>query len=273
MRDQEGVSFLQWCLPHLHLRWPGFRKVRRQVYKRLERRLHELAIPDLASYRAYLSAHPEEWHVLDSLCRIHISRFYRDKDVFRFLEGTVLPALASGTLSAGGVELRCWCIGCAAGEEPYTLSILWHEALASQFPSLDIRILGTDVDREALERAAKACYTTSSVKDLPLEWRERAFVPSSDGFCLRDTYRDNVGFLQQDVRTTVPDASFHLILCRNVVFTYFDQTMQRMVLQTLLAKLLLDGALVIGKTESLPEESPALIPWNATLGIYRKTGR
>lgn len=28
---REGVEFLQRCLPRLHLRWRGFRKVRRQV--------------------------------------------------------------------------------------------------------------------------------------------------------------------------------------------------------------------------------------------------
>jgi hypothetical protein len=42
MRDAEGVEFLQWCLPRLGLRWPGFRKVRRQVYKRVARRLEEV---------------------------------------------------------------------------------------------------------------------------------------------------------------------------------------------------------------------------------------
>ena len=44
IRDQEGVAFLQWALPQLAMRWPGFRRVRRQVYKRLRRRLDALGV-------------------------------------------------------------------------------------------------------------------------------------------------------------------------------------------------------------------------------------
>lgn len=42
--DPAGIKFLQWCLPKLQLRWPGFRKVRRRVYKRLKQRLRELEL-------------------------------------------------------------------------------------------------------------------------------------------------------------------------------------------------------------------------------------
>ena len=77
--DAEGVQFLQWCLPRLRLRWLGFRKVRRQVYKRILRRLKELGFSGVDEYRSYLEGHPAEWAVLEALCWISISRFYRDK--------------------------------------------------------------------------------------------------------------------------------------------------------------------------------------------------
>ena len=56
MRDRNCVEFLQWCLPELGYRWPGYRKVRRTVCKRLRRRLRELALTDLVAYRAHLAA-------------------------------------------------------------------------------------------------------------------------------------------------------------------------------------------------------------------------
>ncbi len=84
--DADGVQFLQWCLSRLRLRWPGFRKVRRQVYKRLHRRLQELGLSSVAEYRSYLEEHPTEWAALDALCWIPISRFYRDKGVFQYVE-------------------------------------------------------------------------------------------------------------------------------------------------------------------------------------------
>lgn len=216
-------------------------------------------------------AHPEEWPTIESMCRIHISRFYRDRGVFQMLQQDVIPQLAAMVLSQGEHELRCWSIGCAAGEEAYTLAIMWHQALASCFPSLAIRIVGTDADPQALERAKKACYPASSLKDLPTEWREAAFEISNKEFCLRRLYRDSVIFLQQDLRYECPDQTFHMILCRYVVFTYFDEALQQETLHRILARLLPSGALIIGQTESLLADSQDLIiPWHAQLRIYRK---
>jgi len=95
MRQADCVEFLQWCLPRLHMRWPGFRKVRSQVCKRIRRRLTSLALDELEAYQRYLETHADEWPHLDAMCRITISRFYRDRGVFEALETEVLPALAT----------------------------------------------------------------------------------------------------------------------------------------------------------------------------------
>ena len=60
MKDSDCVHFLQWALPRLRLRWSGFRRVRRQVCKRIARRLRELELSDLDAYRDYLAAKPSE---------------------------------------------------------------------------------------------------------------------------------------------------------------------------------------------------------------------
>lgn len=78
MQDKELATFLQWALPRLRLRWKGFRKVRRQAAKRLNRRLEELELQTLDQYRRRLENDPMEWGVLDGLCHITISCFYRD---------------------------------------------------------------------------------------------------------------------------------------------------------------------------------------------------
>ena len=90
MKHDDCVGFLQWALPRLRLRWPGFRRVRRQVCQRLGRRLRELGLGELQAYQLYLGNHPTEWQVLDGLCRITISRFYRDRTIFVALEREVL---------------------------------------------------------------------------------------------------------------------------------------------------------------------------------------
>lgn len=60
MSDRQNVEFLQWALPRLNYRWPGFRKVRGQVYKRLKRRMEKLGISGLPGYRDYLEEVREE---------------------------------------------------------------------------------------------------------------------------------------------------------------------------------------------------------------------
>jgi len=268
--DQQGVEFLQWCLPRLHLRWRGFRKVRRQVYKRIARRMTELALSDIGRYRTYLQSRPEEWQRLDALCWISISRFYRDCRVFERLENACLPDLAKTILARGEHELRCWSAGCAAGEEPYTLALLFHYKLAPRFPMLRLHIVATDADSKALRRAERGCYPASSLRELPAEWCADAFERIAHEFCLKAEYRRSVSFMHQDIRERVPEGPFHLILCRNLVFTYFDDDLQREAILSIANRLLAGGVLVVGKHETIPDGPWELEPWQPRLGIFRK---
>jgi len=271
--DQQGVEFLQWCLPRLHLRWRGFRKVRRQVYKRIARRMTELALSDIEGYRKYLQSHPEEWQKLDALCWISISRFYRDRRVFEQLGDQCLPVLAKSILGQGKRNLHCWSAGCAAGEEAYTLALLFHHRLAPRFPMLRLHIIATDADPTALRRAERGCYPNSSLRELPAEWRADAFVEVADDLCLKAEYRRSATFLLQDIRECAPAGIFHIILCRNLAFTYFDDALQRSAMERLTRRLAPGGILVVGKVEIIPEGPWGLEPWAPQLGIFRKTHR
>ena len=265
-RDAE-VEFLQWALPRLGLRWAGFRRVRGQVCRRVRRRVRALGLHDLDAYRAYLDAHPEEWNVLEGLTPITISRFYRDREVFARLEDDVLPAL--GTLAAGRDRLRCWSAGCASGEEPYTLALMWGAAAAAQ--SLRMDILATDIDATMLERARNATYAASSLKELPRAWRERGFVRRDGLYVLRPEPRRLVRLERHDLRAPAPDGPFELVLCRNVAFTYLEIERQRAVLGHLAAALRPGGALVIGLHESLPQAAPEFEPWPGARAVFRRT--
>jgi chemotaxis protein methyltransferase CheR len=270
MNDTDCVTFLQWALPELRMRWPGFRKVRGQVCKRIGRRLAELGLADVAAYRTFLENHPEEWPRLDSLCRITISRFRRDRGVWEFLGDTLVPELAHMAGERDGSTLRCWSAGCASGEELYTLALIWSFTVARRFPGLALRLLGTDADERMLERAREASYAGSSLKDLPGAWRERAFERRERCFVLRPELRVGVELAPQDLRSVLPEGSFHLILCRNFVFTYFEESLQRELLPRVLERLVPGGALVVGIHEQLPGTPRDLVPWNAELGVYRK---
>lgn len=269
MNDLECIRFLQAALPRLGLRWPGFRKVRRLVRKRIARRLQERGLPDLDAYRAYLDGHPEEWSVLDLHCRVPISRFYRDRGVFEALERDVLPALAAA--AAGRNEVSCWSACCASGEEPYSLAILWHLNLRHRFPGTAFRIVATDIDAHLLERARTGCYRASSLKELPAPLLAEAFTRRGGALCVQEDFRV-IDFRQQDIRQGVPEGEFDLILCRNAVLTYFALPVQREVMGQVVARLRPGGALVIGIHESLPEALQGVEPWPGARAIWRKPG-
>jgi len=269
MTDAECVGFLQWALPQVGLRWPGFRKVRRQIHKRLNRRLGELGLAGIADYRAHLETHPEEWPRLDALCRISISRFYGDRSVFDHLGDALLPALAEAAIARCESQVRCWSIGCASGEEIYTVLILWDEHLQSRFPRVRLQAIGTDIDEQMLQRARRAEYPASSLKDLSASWRETAFAQSGALYILRPKFQRQVEFRQQDIRTKMPAEAFHLILCRNLVLTYFAAELQRQVLRQIVEHIVPGGFLVVGKHETLPESMNGLLPYRPDLGVYR----
>jgi chemotaxis protein methyltransferase CheR len=273
MNDSECVQFLQSVLPRLHMRWPGFRKVRKHVCKRIGRRMRELDLADTAAYADYLAAHPEEWQRLDGLCRISISRFYRDRGVFDALRDTVLPDLADAARRRGDDAIRIWSAGCASGEEPYTLLLLWTLSVAQQFPDVTLRITATDADERLLDRAARGVYPRGCLKELPTAWIAKAFEENRDGFHIRSEIRDGVSFERQDIRDQAPDGPFDLILCRYLAFTYFDVALQRSMLERLIARLRTGGYLVIGKQEALPDAMPGLGVLDRRLPIFRWAGQ
>lgn len=270
MQDTECITFLQWALPRLHMRWPGFRKVRRQVCKHVARRLASLGLSGISAYRSYLEVHPEEWRCLDELCWISISRFYRDRAVFEHLAGKELPLIAEATAARGFARIRAWSAGCCAGEEPYTLMLLWRLSLQPRFPGLELNILATDIDREQLNRARIACYPRGSLKELPAAWIESAFEEYRGRFHLRPEFRIGVEFRQQDIRQELPDGSFDLVLCRNLVFTYFEPALQVEIARALHERIAPGGVLVLGRHEALPAGATGFRELEPGLRIYRR---
>ncbi len=269
MKDTDCIAFLQWALPRLNMRWPGFRKVRRQVCRRVQARIEQLGLESVASYRDYLEQVPSEWPQLDGFCRISISRFYRDRGVFDLLRKEVLPLLARDAAEDGRKIIRAWSVGCASGEEPYTLRVMWDLELAPLFPDRHFEIVATDASQHMLARARDGRYPSSSLKDFPPAWREKAFAAEADLFCLRAAHRGGIEFRHQDIRAEQPAGTFDLILCRHLAFTYFDEPLQKTILEILLKRLRPHGMLVTGKHEDLGKLSPDVEECYGHSGVYR----
>lgn len=270
MKESDCAPFLQWVLPQLNMRWSGFRKVRKQVCRRLDFRLKVLHLANIDAYRHYLESHPDEWHILDGLCFITISRFYREKAVFLFIEQQVFPALIQSVINHDNKQLRVLSLGSASGEEPYTIAIIWRLLFQTRYPNITFKIVAIDSHAELVQRSQRACYPYSSIKNLPKAWQQTAFHYRDNTYYLKPFFGDDVHFLKQDVREDIPDGPYDLILCRNLVFTYFDESLQTQILERIDQVLHDHGVLVIGIHESLPKQQSLFTPWSERLRIFVK---
>jgi chemotaxis protein methyltransferase CheR len=254
-------DFLAWALPQRGLRWRGFRRNRRQVVRRLQERIAALGLPGVAAYRQFLDEHPDEWPVLDAMCRVTISRFARDRAMWNALVDDVLPRLARE-----GSTVTAWSAGCGAGEEPFTLAIAWALEIAPRWPEVRLDVVATDIDDVQLARASIGRFPPGALRELGEPWRAAAF----DDTQLRERFRAAVRFEQRDLRSAAPGGPFDLVLCRNLAYSYFDEATQRAVTASFRAALRRGGVLVVGGDECLPEGAPGFAP--STHRIYDAVG-
>lgn len=249
----DSRAFLEWALPRLGLRTAGFVRVRGQVQKRVARRIAELRLSGFEAYRAYLEQHAEEWAALDEFSHITISRFFRDGHVYAALQHCVLPRLIELARARGEQRVRIWSAGAGAGEEPYSISLLWRYALRERFADIALELVATDADPNQLARARQGRYRASSLREVPHEFRARAFAQvGADEFAISSELRDPVQFLQQDLRREMPPGPFALILCRNLAFSYFSESEQLRAAQAIRCRLQPGSVLALGLREKPP---------------------
>lgn len=211
------------------------------------------------------------WAVLDNLCHVTISCFYRDRQVFDCLRDMILPELARSAFLHSR-PIRCLCAGCASGEEVFTLKILWDLDVRPKTKPVEFEVIGTDADEAVLRRALNGCFSFGSLKDALVHWIDAAFERQQQLYCIRPAYRDGVAFERQDNRSELPAGLFDLVFCRNIVFTYFEAELQRAVLERVANLLRVGGYLVIGAYEQLPDSTGLFEPRAGCRKIFRRAG-
>jgi chemotaxis protein methyltransferase CheR len=205
-------------------------------------------------YKEYLELHLGEWKQLDRLCDVTISKFFRDRNVWDFLRDQVLFKLLQKREAA---PVTIWSAGCCNGEEPYSLAMINEQLAAKSGQQQNISILATDRNAEVLERAQTGRYPSGALKELT-ENEITTFFHETGGtddedFEINAFLKQRISFEQRDIQHSLPDKVFDLILCRNLVFTYFTRERQLEFLQRLKPRLANDGFLIVGSQEQLPE--------------------
>jgi len=154
---------------------------------------------------------------------------------------------------AGSRAIRVWSVGCASGEEPYTLALLAQEAFAPAQAPVDV--LGTDIAGNALVAAAAGRYRERAVQALEAPLRGRYLDRESDGsYLVGGRLRELVRFRRHNLaKDPIPPAGevgFDLIACRNVLI-YFRQELVTRVIEALERSLHPGGMLLLGAADAL----------------------
>ncbi|MEW5847989.1 MAG: protein-glutamate O-methyltransferase CheR [Myxococcota bacterium] len=229
------------------------------IQRRMELRYAATGARHAGEYLRRLRADAAETARLLSCLLIPVTSFFRDPAVFQALRATVLPELVA---RAGPRRLvRAWVVGCATGEEAWSLAMLLTEACAhARAPGF--HVLATDLDANVLATARAGRYPALS--GLPDEERARHFRPLPGGFEVAEALRSRVQFAQHDVlgHALAPQqaiiASFDLVMCRNVLI-YFAPRLQQKALERMAAVMEPRGALVLGLAESVKRGTERLV--------------
>ena len=261
----EFDEFLKEATALLGLQWRPFH--RKGIKRKVERRVADIGLSDFDKYLLKVKKDSEEQLLLSKILTVTISRFFRDKKVFHTLSQSIVPDL----LREDRRELRTWCIGCASGEEPYSLALLWQEKFEQTWPQVHLSILATDIDENLLERAKDGTYKNSSLREVPERIVENFFKKEGEFYILDQTIRESIEFKKHDILHEEPFLGMDLVFCRNLALTYFSKGSQIEALKKIALSLKEKGYLVIGKDESLPLTYPTLfVPVFPNEKIYEK---
>lgn len=219
----------------------------RCVKRRIAGRVRALGFSTAAPYVSALRRSEAEIDTLLAALTIHVSQFFRNPSTFAMLERRILPELVERAGSGGRRRIRLWSVGCASGEEPYSLALLADDLDAA---GVDVQILATDVSAPILGRAREALFDPQRLLEVPATVRERYFEPEGKNFRLRADIRAMVRFERHNILSGPEYPEADLILCRNVLI-YFSRAEQEKILARFSRALPLGGFLVLGRAETL----------------------
>jgi chemotaxis protein methyltransferase CheR len=172
---------------------------------------------------------------------INVSEFFRNANHWSVLQNQILPLLLADRKS-----LRVWSAGCSTGEEPYSLAMIFKE---KRIPLTD-KILATDLDQDVLNRAMQGIYSSKAVQGIPPAYLNRYFINQGDKYQVSEELRSMITFKRHDLLREPFGHGFDLILCRNVVIYFTEETKNRLY-QRFTDSLTNGGVLFIGSTEQI----------------------
>ena len=237
------------------------------IRRRIERRMAIHQVNRIADYVKYLQQTPPEIDILFKDMLIGVTNFFRDPAAFEVLKKQVLPALIKNKRPDSSI--RIWSVGCSTGEEPYSMAILFAEAMEMVKQHFNIQIFASDIDAQAIDYARLGVYPDSIAADVPQERLNQYFIKEDNSYRLRKQIRDMIVFAVQNVIKDPPFSKIDLVSCRNLLI-YMDNELQKKVLPLYHYTLNPDGILFLGTSETIGEFTNLFQPIDSKQKIFKR---
>ena len=230
----------------------------RYLKRRIAVRLRAKNCRNYFEYLRVLRADPEEYTQLLDQLTINVTQFYRDKDVYDKIRDEVVPGMLKSKGSVGSRSVRVWCAGCASGEEPYSMAMLFDHVLGREIDNWNVRVLGSDIDDRSLEVAREGVYPQMDVLEGMDPDRYFEKLETSDGvvYQVREHVRRRVKFERLNLFELEGRRHYDMVMCRNVLI-YFSRDVQARIIEIIASSIMREGYAVLGKSETLGREASA----------------
>ncbi|WP_340316525.1 CheR family methyltransferase [Rhizorhabdus argentea] len=262
--DPDFESLLRHIQESRSLDFRGYKRT--SLRRRIALRMEAVGADDFSAYRSYLEAQPSEFEDLLNTVLINVTSFFRDADAWEVLKSEVIPQLAAREDER---NIRVWSIGCASGEEAYSIAMLLAEALGMVEFSRRVKIYATDLDEEALKVARLANYAPRDVENVPPELLAKYFERTNNHYVFERELRKCVIFGRHNVVHDAPISRIDLLICRNLLI-YLEAETQAVVLPRLHYALSREGYLFLGKAETQLARSSLFRPIEMKHRIFMK---
>lgn len=260
MEDDEYVLWLALLEEKTGITLPELRKS--FLLSKLSVRMQELGISEYKSYFAYVNhgkAGRVEWETLVDRLTVHETRFFRDTQALDFIKHVYLEKI---NFKKSSPNIHIWSVGCATGEEPYSLMMFIDKYMADKNEKCYLAVTASDISHDALALGKKAVYHQNRFTNVPSEYFENYLESADkDHYLVNETLRKRICFNRLNL-INVKESSIgkmEIIICQNVLI-YFKRETRLIILNQLVEHLVPGGLLILGAGEITGWQHPEINP-------------
>lgn len=222
------------------------------VSARLNKRLRALRIDSYNDYLEYLINDREGNEIIQMIDVIttNVTSFFREADHFDFLKEIMISWVNSGYR-----RFRIWSAGCSTGEETYSIAFTILNSIPT-YADMDLRILGSDISTDVINRAKKGEYDEEKMRNVPYNYQKRFFIRTIENgqvkYKVTDFVKNYIIFRRLNLSYfPLPlKGPLDVIFCRNVMI-YFGSSIRESLVRELYRLLKPGGYLFLGHSESI----------------------